>query len=172
MNRRNCLKLLAAVLPCAFVARMLGEKDLKINPAWESATHEFQFDIPKPLPVQPYTSGFHVEIRELPERGMQIEDRWETLPPCFQAVIRDCKTNLMTALQSAGWVDGVKDKRIALQGLYRSVAYVLQRRQFPADTKIYDVEKTPTGLKWINPRYPNETNIARRSDSIVLSSPL
>jgi hypothetical protein len=33
MNRRNCLKLLAAVLPCAFVARMLGEKDLHGTPS-------------------------------------------------------------------------------------------------------------------------------------------
>jgi hypothetical protein len=139
MNRRKAITLLSAVLPCAFVARMLGEKDLHGTPS--------------PYPVQPYTSGFHVEVYELAER---YDMEGNKLPPCFRAIIRDCKTNYVAALNSAEWVDGVKDKRIALQGLYRSVAYVLQRRQFPADTKIYDVEKTEHGLKWVNPRYHNE----------------
>lgn len=44
MNRRNVIKLLATLLPCACVAKMLGEKDLhgtpSPNPASEKATYE------------------------------------------------------------------------------------------------------------------------------------
>lgn len=50
MNRRNCLKLLAGLLPCALVARILGEKDLhgtpSPNPAWPAATHEIELQLP------------------------------------------------------------------------------------------------------------------------------
>ena len=44
MNRRNVIKLLAGLLPCACVARMLGEKDLhgtpSPNPAYDQAAYE------------------------------------------------------------------------------------------------------------------------------------
>ena len=156
MNRRNCLKLLAGLLPCALAARMLGEKDLHGTPS------PFPHEIPPYAAISggipPFvpTSGFHVEVRELGERWSEWEGKVERTPPCFRATMRDCSGNhSICAIQSPFFEIGETDnRRRALDFLYKNIGEVIRRRQFPKDTLIYDTEVTANGVKLMNPRYP------------------
>ena len=154
MNRRNCIKLLAALLPCAIVARMLGEKDLHgtpspapkaPNPAYKDAPYEAMMFNPK--------TGFHTEIQEIIIPGYR-EDGSKRYP-YFRAIIRDCKTNHVMSVRSPFFFEGdTQKRRWALDFLYKNIAHVTRQRQFPKDTLIYDTEVTVNGVKLMNPRYP------------------
>ena len=149
MNRRNVIKLLAALLPCAIVARMLGEKDLHGTPSpipnYAKAPYIPEQFFPR--------TGFHTEIHEL---GVRYTETGERLEPCFRAVIRDCSgSHSIMAIQSPVFFEGdTKFRRYALDFLYKNITHVIRRRQFPKDTLIYDTEITVNGVKLMNPRYP------------------
>ena len=150
MNRRKVITILAGLLPCAIVARMFGEKDLHAtptpNPAYRSVPYSAMMYSP--------TTGFHTEIQE---RGESFTIEGERIPPHFRAIITDCNKNMKCALQSPFFEEGDKEAyRRALDCVYRMVADVIRRRQFPKDTLIYDTEITVNGVKIKNPRYPNE----------------
>lgn len=157
MNRRNCLKLLAGLLPCAIAAKLYGTTTTPephtptfwtppptTNPAYKDAQYEALIYSP--------AYGFHTTIKEL---GVRYDMEGNRLEPCFRATIRDCTTNHIMAIQSPVFTDD-RHRRFALDILYKNIAYVTRQRQFPKDTLIYDVEQTASGVKYTNPRYPDE----------------
>lgn len=151
MNRRNCLKLLAGVLPCAFVARMLGEKDLhgtpSPNPAYETATHEVELHGPFVKTIQPWHGAVQTNNLHNADDAFIVKE--------FNELNRKIES-LISAAKRNNWE--IRDVKF----LWRNI----NRPEGP--DKFVRVL-----LRACDPAYPvYETNIARGSNSVVLSRSL
>ncbi len=82
------------MLPCAFVARMLGEKDLhgtpSPNPAYDTASHEVELHGPFVKTIQPYHCAIQTQNLNNADDAVMVEE-FEKLNKKIEYLINKAK---------------------------------------------------------------------------------